>query len=597
MSISVESANLHKNEPAVVCCLTPKGTVITPSKLEDPAILPDLIESGLVTPVARSLTIGQVLGAVAAKDIDALSPLTADLLEKLPQTSSHDEKKAGPSSVYEKAPLITPEKTAAPGVIRISVEELKGLKLEIPAGCFPLNSLTGLAPAPLAPAASQQVPSAAAKEESAFAPPSETIIRSLVQREFPVKEVRIGGETSFSDGVLTIRDGLCEEALSVSELVKKVEIDIITPDKRHVFSNTVMDVIPVAAKVQGILGEGVTHVLSGVVFLLTGLDEAGLQMHEFGSCEGFLDEKIRYGRPGCPDPQDIMIRVNVVIRENTGMERRGPYAAHKACDYIIQEIREIMKLMPAKDCQKEETFHDRKKTGKPRVVIIKEIMGQGAMHDNVLLPIEPAGVKGGRQNVDLGNIPVVLSPNEVRDGGIHALTCIGPATKEDTRHYFREPLVKLLDEDDELALVGVVFIGSPQVNDEKMFVAARLGSLVEALNVDGAIVTTEGFGNNHIDFAENINQIGMRGVPVVGVSFCAYQGQLVVGNKYMDAMIELNKDPEGFESEILGDSTLCLEDAQRAVLMLKTKMAGIPIAPADRKWSQTCVDENQKLCR
>jgi D-proline reductase (dithiol) PrdA len=26
---------------------------------------------------------------------------------------------------------------------------------------------------------------------------------------------------------------------------------------------------------------------------------------------------------------------------------------------------------------------------------------------------------------------------------------------------------------------------------------------VEALNVEGAIVTTEGFGNNHIDFAEN----------------------------------------------------------------------------------------------
>jgi D-proline reductase (dithiol) PrdA len=84
---------------------------------------------------------------------------------------------------------------------------------------------------------------------------------------------------------------------------------------------------------------------------------------------------------------------------------------------------------------------------------------------------------------------------------------------------------------------------------------------------------------------------------VVGVSFCAYQGQLVVGNRYMDAMIELNKDPEGHESEILGESTLCPEDARRALLMLKTKMAGIPIEPANRRWTQSVIDANQKLVR
>jgi hypothetical protein len=92
----------------------------------------------------------------------------------------------------------------------------------------------------------------------------------------------------------------------------------------------------------------------------------------------------------------------------------------------------------------------------------------GGPFTGVRLPREPAGVPGGRQNVDLGNVPVVLSPNEVRDGGIHALTCIGPASKEDTRHYFREPILEQLAEDEELDLVGVVFIGSPQVNDEKI---------------------------------------------------------------------------------------------------------------------------------
>ncbi len=567
MSISAETAKLNQDKPAVVCCLTKKGTALQASDLEDPSIFEDLIDSGLMQLTDNALTIGQALGSTLTEDVDALTPITPALVDGVPQAAIP-------------APPVKAEQSAAPqGVIRISVDELKGLRLEIPAGA----ALPPFLPAaPAVPAPAEQ---------------PERIIRTLVQRDYFVKEVAVGDKTTFENGALTIREGLCTDALKENELVVSLEMKIIRPEERHVYSNSVMDVIPIAAKVEGILGEGVTNVISGTVVVLTGLDEAGVQIHEFGSCEGYMDEKIRFGRPGCPDEDDIMICVNAVIRENTGMERRGPYAAHKACDVVIQEIRDVLKAAPAASATAVNEYHDYKKPGKPRVVLVKEIMGQGAMHDNVLLPTEPAGVKGGRQNVDLGNVPVVLSPNEVRDGGIHALTCIGPATKEDTRHYFREPLVNLMALDDETNLVGVVFIGSPQVNDEKIFVAERLGSLIEALDVDGAIVTTEGFGNNHIDFAENINQIGKRGIPVVGVSFCAYQGQLVVGNKYMDAMVELNKDPQGFENEILGDSTICPKDAARALLMLKTKMAGIPIAPADRKWSQDIIDANQRLVK
>lgn len=138
-------------------------------------------------------------------------------------------------------------------------------------------------------------------------------------------------------------------------------------------------------------------------------------------------------------------------------------------------------------------------------------------------------------------------------------------------------------------------IDCPQVNDEKIYVSERLGTLVETLDVSGAIVTTEGFGNNHIDFASHIEQIGMRGISTVGVSFCAYQGQLVVGNQYMDAMIELNKDSRGFENEIAGCSTITEDDAKRAILMLKTKMSGVAIETADHKWNQAVIDKNQRI--
>ena len=56
-----------------------------------------------------------------------------------------------------------------------------------------------------------------------------------------------------------------------------------------------MDVQPIATKEgDAILGEGATRVLDGVVMMLTGTDEGGVQIGEFGSSEGYLDENIMW---------------------------------------------------------------------------------------------------------------------------------------------------------------------------------------------------------------------------------------------------------------------------------------------------------------
>jgi len=558
MSITKESLEKHLKDPAVFCCQRKKGAVIGPEDLEDPSLFDDMLEAGLMTISEDGLTIEQVLGRTLITNCEALKSIKAEMIDGV----NHVEQKKDD------------------GMIHLEIEQLKGLVLDIPASALPIR---------LAAALSSESPLSAESSTN-----HDRVIRKLTKKYYKVNTVEIGTETTFENGLLTIREGIIEEALKANPLVKDLKIDIITPNNRHIYTETIMDICPVAAKVSGKLGDGTTHILDGVVFMLTGADESGVQVHEFGSSEGYLDEKMAFGRPGCADQEDIIIRVHTVIQRGTGMERRGPFAAHSAEDVIIQEVRDIIKLTK-EPAEREEICMDVRKNGRPRVVLIKEIMGQGAMHDNVLCPAEPAGIKGGQKNVDLGNVPVMMTPNQVRDGAIHALTCIGPATKEMTRHYFREPLVEALAEDTELDLVGVIFVGSPQVNDEKIYVSERLGSLVETLDVNGAIITTEGFGNNHIDFASHIEQIGMRGIPVVGVSFCAYQGQLVVGNKYMDAMIEINKDKQGFENEIAGCSTITEDDAKRAILMLKTKMSGVAIEAADHKWNQAVITNNQKI--
>ncbi len=573
MSITKELAEQLKDSPAVVCCRTTQGTAISPSDLEDPNIFPEMEESGLITITADTLKIGQVIGATLKRDVDGLTSLTAEMMEGIVEANNASEEKSITEKPISKGGNVKVDK----GMLHIEADQINGLKLSLPLGSLGSEF--------------ENFSESACEPEKV----ENQVVGTLVKREFSVKEVKLGEKTSFEHGILTIRKNLAKEAVAATPLVKKMEIDIITPDKRHVYSDTIMDVTPVATKAEGDLGSGTTHILNDMVFMLTGVDEAGVQIHEFGSCEGYLDEKITYGMPGCPDQNDIIVRAHVTIQELTGMERRGPYAAHKACDLVIQEIREVLKSTPASEAVKVETCEQVKRNGRPRVLLVKEIMGQGAMHDNVMLPTEPAGVAGGRQNVDLGNVPIILSVNEVRDGGIHALTCIGPASKEDTRHYFREPVLEALAADEELDLVGVAFIGSPQVNDEKMFVSKRLGALADTMKIDGAIVTTEGFGNNHIDFTQNIEEIGKRGIKVVGITYAAYQGQLVVGNKYTDAMIEVNKDKDGMESEILGQNTIDKNDAKRAVVMLKNRIAGVPIAPADRKWNQSVIDENQRL--
>ena len=589
MSITAETAKAHAHDPAVLCCRAEAGITIEPANLEDPAIFDDLVDSGLLN-LDGCLTIEEVLGAKLTKTCDSLCPLTNDVLDGVKAPTTPAEEKAEEEAPAEEAAPAAPVATAATvagGTLKIHIGEGKDINLEIPVGAL---GATGEAVA--------EVPTAAvAATATAEAPVEETkVVGTLTRRHIKITEVKRGPETKIEGTTLYIREGIEAEVIANQELVKDFHLEIITPDQYHTYSETIMDVQPIATKEgDAILGEGATRVLDGVVMMLTGTDEGGVQIGEFGSSEGYLDENMMWGRPGCPDKGEIFIKGNIVVQEKTNMERRGPMAAHTAFDIITQEIREVMKELDDSFIVEDEELKSIRRPGKKKVVIVKEIMGQGAMHDNFILPVEPVGILGARANVDLGNVPVCVSPLEVLDGCIHALTCIGPASKEMSRHYWREPLVLEALHDEEVDLCGVVFVGSPQINAEKYYVSRRVGHTVEMMDVDGAFVTTEGFGNNHIDFASHIEQIGMRGIPVVGLSFCAVQGALVVGNKYMQYMVDNNKSESGIENEVLGCNTLCQEEGIRALAMLKAAMAGEEVKAAEKKWNPNVKSTNVEL--
>ncbi len=149
---------------------------------------------------------------------------------------------------------------------------------------------------------------------------------------------------------------------------------------------------------------------------------------------------------------------------------------------------------------------------------------------------------------------------------------IGPSTKETSLHHFRDPLLDVISNDNDIDLLGVMVVGTPQDNNDKCFVGKRAAYWAEAMRADGVIISVDGWGNSHVDFANTIEEIGKKDIPVVGLSFIGTQASFVVTNKYMDTIVDFNKSEKGIETEIVGENNVNKLDAKKALALLKLRI-------------------------
>ncbi len=248
------------------------------------------------------------------------------------------------------------------------------------------------------------------------------ILRRLIIRSFHIEDVKFGKKMSIKNNVLTINKDVVDDILKDEKLVLNMEIDIIKPFENEVNVNTIMDIIPISTKVLGKLGSGISHTLTGVYAMLTGSDEDGRQMHEFGSSEGVLKDHIFFGRLGTPEKEDFIIHIDVKLKGNEVFDRNFTNAAFRASDKYLQSLRDSLKTNEAKEASEIHEFFDKVNPNKKKVVLIKQVAGQGAMYDNMLFTDEPSGFTGGISIINMNNVPIIISPNEYRDGAIRALT-------------------------------------------------------------------------------------------------------------------------------------------------------------------------------
>ncbi|MGF7017677.1 D-proline reductase (dithiol) PrdD [Lachnospiraceae bacterium PF1-21] len=249
----------------------------------------------------------------------------------------------------------------------------------------------------------------------------ETILRRLVIKAFHIDEVSVGEENSAgTTGVMTVNKDVLASLSKDYPEIESIDLQVIAPGDHDRYTNTIMDIIPISTKVLGNIGEGITHTLTGVYVMLTGVDTVGKQTHEFGSSEGNLKEQLYLNRAGTPGDDDYIISFDVTLKAGMGQERHGVDAAHNACDRFVQIFRNQLKKFKGDLATERHEFYDKIKHGKKRVAIIKQVAGQGAMYDMQLFAKEPSGMEGGRSIIDLGNMPVIVTPNEYRDGIIRS---------------------------------------------------------------------------------------------------------------------------------------------------------------------------------
>lgn len=241
--------------------------------------------------------------------------------------------------------------------------------------------------------------------------------QELKIRSFHMKEVILGEHFNLTEDSLVIPNHFD----FISSNLHKATIQVLQPGQHDIETNTVMDVLPISTKVLGELGTGLTHTLTGVSVIMTGAILNGEQLHEFGSSEGLLSDHLKLNKAGTPKDTDYIIHIDLLAKEDTVFNRAICLDFFKLVDDYLQEIREQLKMINGAKASETHVYVDKPNPGKPKVALVKQVAGQGAMYDMLLFPSEPSGFQQGISIIDMNNMPVLLTANEYRDGAIRSM--------------------------------------------------------------------------------------------------------------------------------------------------------------------------------
>lgn len=330
-----------------------------------------------------------------------------------------------------------------------------------------------------------------------------------------INDIQFSSECKVENGTLFVDAEAVKAFLyqddDVRQWVKDFSFDIARPGE-SVRITPVKDVIEPRVKVEGpggmfpgviskvdTVGSGRTHVLRGMAVVTA------------GKIVGFQEGIIDMSGPGAQYTPFSQLQNFVVVAEPVDdyMEHRHEYehavriAGLRAATFLGELARELT----PDEVKTFETYGIKEGIEKlpnlPRVAYVHMLQSQGLLHDTYVY-----GVDAKR------SLTTIIYPTETMDGAILSGNCVSACDKNTTYHHQNNPVVAELFAAHGKTLNYVCNI----ITNENVYLADKQRSsdwtakLCRLLDLDGAIVSQEGFGNPDTDLIMNTKKIELQGV-------------------------------------------------------------------------------------
>ena len=328
-----------------------------------------------------------------------------------------------------------------------------------------------------------------------------------------IKDVVLGEKSGLKDGVVTVNAEDLRAFVyaddDVKSCVKSVSFDIAHPGE-SVRITPVKDVIEPRVKVEGpggefpgviakvdTVGSGRTHVLRGMAIVtagkIVGFQEGVIDMSGPGADYTFFSRLINL----------VMVCVPVEVVHQHEYEHAVRIAGLRAATFVGELGRDAV----PDTLESYETYGIKEGIEKfpelPRVGYVHMLQSQGLLHDTYVY-----GVDAKR------SLTTILYPTETMDGAIISGNCVSACDKNTTYHHQNNPVVADLFKQHGKTLNYVCNI----ITNENVYLADKKRSsdwsakLCRLLDLDGVIISQEGFGNPDTDLIMNTKKIELVGV-------------------------------------------------------------------------------------
>ena len=327
-----------------------------------------------------------------------------------------------------------------------------------------------------------------------------------------IKDVQFGQETKVENGVLYVNKDdiikLCKE----DEHIKSVDVEIARPGE-SVRITPVKDVVEPRVKVEGpggvfpgilskvdVVGSGKTNVLKGCAVMTT------------GKIVGFQEGIVDMTGPGAQyTPFSKTNNIVVIAEPVDGLkqhehEKALRYCGFKTAAYLAEAARnltpdetEVYETLPLMEGAE-------KFKGLPRVAYVQMLQSQGLLHDTYVYGVDAKQI-----------VPTILYPTEVFDGAIISGNCVSSCDKNPSYVHMNNPVVKELykEHGKTINFVGMIITNENVYLADKERSSNWTAKLARYLDLDGAVVSQEGFGNPDTDLIMNCKKIEGQGVKTV----------------------------------------------------------------------------------